>query len=82
MGKFKYIAYLCSVEDKKGLEKYVEDIAYVMGRSPKVVASEFIDAYKKAEENKDKPEYREIYKSQKKAVEFYKREHDLIQEAK
>ena len=82
MGSYKYIAYLCSTNNKKELMEEVSGIASMMGKDVEEVADGFLEAYNKAEENKDDPAYKEIAKIQKKATKFYINEHNLEQESK
>ena len=82
MGSYKYIAYLCSTNNKKELMEEVSGIASMMGKDVEEVADGFIEAYNKAEENKDDPAYQEIAKIQTKATKFYINEHNLEQESK
>tara|TARA_R100000278_G_C5449746_1_gene156873 strand:- start:98 stop:346 length:249 start_codon:yes stop_codon:yes gene_type:complete len=82
MGSYKYIAYLCSTNNKKELMEEVSGIASMMGKDVEEVADGFIEAYNKAEENKDDPAYQEIAKIQAKATKFYINEHNLEQESK
>jgi len=82
MGSFSTIAYLCEKNKVKELEEEVTGLALMMGKEPKEVAEEFIEAYKIAESQKNTPEYKQVAGIQKKAVEFYTNEYLLDRESK